>query len=878
MKRILTLLMVVAPLLGIAQKVSPEQAMSIAKEFITQTHPGTGILLKEVHIDSRSVDASDPQDLFYVFNADNNRGFVIIAGDTRAKRILGYSDTGNLDVNNLPPQLEVLFDEYTRQIKSVGANAKTDASWSFPISKMTAEMKGKVLKTANWNQGYPYNALCPEIDGKKCLAGCVATAMAIVMRYNEWPKIGRGEHHYKWDCQSGYTGNVVSQTLAANFESSEYDYDIPYETQDITSATSLAAVGKLMLDAGISVDMSYTPEASGSSEMALCYALKEYFRYSKDCQYITRIHFQKEEWINLISSQIDNGYPIIYSGFNNNGNGHVYVLDGYDESRNYFHFNFGGGGAGNGFYCLDVTDAPVFTYAKDQGMVINIIPDPDPREYSRAYVEAPYLLFGKREYYGMGLNMNVREIKPNEPFDVNINTLFLPSNFSGWYGCAIVDEKNNVKEILWKSEKNTVEYGKYLVPSTSVVGVMSHLKPDELTPTDRLQVVTRYEGEDEWRMVSGTFEAPSSRPICGYNPALTPININTDNNVDIYLTTLHNNDYGFYGNNPIEGSLYHGLGGSSVVYRFVPKELKQDYVLTFDIDGFFNGEWLNRVRTTLFNNDEVIGFFDCQKDAMNITVKYQKGLILDVVSTSAGKLNELISEEDARNVVDLTLSGPLNIYDMWYINDIFQSLQTIDLSKAYFIETEVTEKDNDKYITILSPIQSSEMLPGVSFYELKRLKTVKLPEYLKYIEGKCFFLAYGIKDFELPKNIELIGTPFLYECVGLETIKSFNPIPPKFMAEEGNFWDPISFEKVKLFVPIGSKQRYETAPVWSKFKNIEEFDPLAGIDNIKNGSDNNQPIEIFNLIGIKIDLSKEALPPGIYIFKRGDFSKKVVIN
>lgn len=863
MRYFLSLSLLVLAFIANARQITPDEAQAAAQDFFNNSSVEQSRAPRAIRARSINSTPSEENAPYYIFNASDNKGFVIISGDDRAKKILGYSDKGSFDLTNMPPQVKYILDLYSNQIKSISENETFSNTLTQGIAKTQTE---KIyLQTAEWGQLYPFNSMCPTVDDEYCVTGCVATAMAIVMRYNEWPINGRGEHHYDWWCQSLKTGNTKSQTLEVNFENSLYEYGSMPLTSSFSTDKEINSVAKLMFDAAVSVDMSFTPDASGASISNASHSLREYFKYDMNCQFISRMYFDEEEWSNIIISQLKEQHPIIYTGSADNHIGHAWVVDGYDPDGNYYHCNFGWNGNSNGYYSLDINSS--LRFHNDQGMIINIIPDRGPREYSRAYVEAPYLSHGFDKIDARGLNISTNEIKQNVPFDINVSQLILPSEFSGRYGYAIVDADNNVKELIWSSENESVLYGRVLVPPVAVIGATSKLSPQNLKPTDRLQVVTKYENENIWRIVPGTLEAPSFCPVQGYEPVFTTISIDINDDLILYLSSDHYLNYECRESDRVNSKSYNSLRGIRVDFRIVPKSLNNNKILTFDIDGYFNGEWMNRVRTTVFTKDEVCGFFECTKPEIKLSANYIEKETISIKKNLAGDLSNYINADQAKNISNLTIEGPLNIYDMWYINDNFQSLQSIDISKTYFVETELKPSDILSYYIILSKLQPENCLPETSFYELKRLESVKLPNNINKIGGLCFFLCYGIKDIEIPKDVETIYGSFLFECVSLKNIKSYCFNPPKFTVEDGHFWEP-TFSTATLFVPNGTSSLYKSSPVWSKFANIVEFDP-AGIDEI-NVDTYPTTEDVYDIKGRCIkhnatEIEINALTPGLYI-------------
>jgi hypothetical protein len=289
---------------------------------------------------------------FYVFNASLS-GFVIVSGDDNVLPILGYSDQGLFDPNNLPQNVLKWFEGYKSEIRSIieqniqPTNQIVD-EWQSLISgdNLNSSTKAKAsvnpLMQTKWNQSPYYNALCPS----NSVTGCVATAMAQIMKYWNYPATGSGFHSYNHNTYG---------TLSANFGSTSYQWGSMPNSVNSTNN----AVATLMYQVGVSVDMDYSPQSSGayvisaSSPVTHCseYALKTYFGYKNSLQGIQRVDYNQTQWLNLIKKELDASRPILYAGFGNGG-GHCFVADGYDNS-DYIHFNWGWGGSYDGYFQIN---------------------------------------------------------------------------------------------------------------------------------------------------------------------------------------------------------------------------------------------------------------------------------------------------------------------------------------------------------------------------------------------------------------------------------------------------------------------------------------------------------------------------------------------
>ena len=280
---------------------------------------------------------------FYIFNTPN--GFVIVSADDCATPILGYSNEGRFDVDNIPMPLQGFLQDFVEQIQygienHLEADETRAQQWAMVratgrlTNNRTDEVVGPLLATM-WHQGGPYTMYVPS----GCMAGCTAIAMAQLMKYWEWPEHGFGEHSYTWN----------GQTLSANFGETTYDWANMLDSYDSQATQEQReAVGTLVWHCGVSVDMNYGPDVS----RAWLYpsSLIDYFNYSDEMTRESRLDYSDATWKAKLKDCLDMGRPIHYSGMMSVGN-HAVVCDGYD-GNDMFHFNMGWG-AGGSFVALE---------------------------------------------------------------------------------------------------------------------------------------------------------------------------------------------------------------------------------------------------------------------------------------------------------------------------------------------------------------------------------------------------------------------------------------------------------------------------------------------------------------------------------------------
>ena len=295
----------------------------------------------------------DSSNCFYVYNRGINNGFVIISAEDRAIPVLGYSDSGTFDMSNMPDNLKDWLMVYENEIKLL-AQKTTESRISVKSPANSSENSfatyvTPLLGNIKWNQGAPYNNLCPVINtstGARAVTGCVATGMAQVMKYHQWPAKGSGSNSY-----TSYTNSIA---LSLDFSKTTFDWSNMTDTYSSSSTASQnLAVATLMYNCGVAVNMDYA-ESSGANTKTMASAMKTYFGYDTNLQFYSRNYFDRNEWKNMLKAELNASRPVLYSGYSNDG-GHLFVCDGYD-SNDLFHFNWGWGGSSNGYFQISALD------------------------------------------------------------------------------------------------------------------------------------------------------------------------------------------------------------------------------------------------------------------------------------------------------------------------------------------------------------------------------------------------------------------------------------------------------------------------------------------------------------------------------------------
>jgi len=316
--------------------------------------------------------------VYYVYNYSAG-GFIILSGYDNVYPVLGYSFKGSYSTGKQSPAFKSWMENCKNQIEYVvnnnlPATPEIKQRWADLVSDqkiliLNSPQAVTPLVQTVWDQEPYYNDLCPYDNTQKArtVTGCVATAMAQVMKFWNYPLTGTGFNSYN----SGSYG-----TLSANFGATTYDWAA---MPDSVASPNLA-VATLMYQCGVSVDMDYGVDGSSAATLDVAGALKTYFGYDTNTVAgINRSDYTDSAWTATIKAELLAGRPVQYAGTSSEG-GHSFVCDGMDVN-NYFHFNWGWSGISDGYYELNAlnpgtqgTGGGSEGYNTDQRAIIGVQP------------------------------------------------------------------------------------------------------------------------------------------------------------------------------------------------------------------------------------------------------------------------------------------------------------------------------------------------------------------------------------------------------------------------------------------------------------------------------------------------------------------------
>ena len=383
---------------------------------------------------------------YYVFPNGEGKGFTVVSGDDRLPEVVGYSDKGTYDEENLPSNYVGFMKAYEEMVGLLD-NGDSRASASIAEAKALRSSGyqqptvAPLLGSIQWNQMTPYNNMCPKYNGSdRSVTGCVATAMAQVMMYYQHPKSLLADI-------PAYVSRTNHLSIPQINKGESYDWDnmLPqyasYEPLNYTDAQA-AAVAKLLYHCGVACEMDYGSSSGANVTPAI---LSTYFGYDSDLmQDVNRDVFTLAEWSQIMDKELTAKRPILYSGQSSDG-GHEFVCDGSDGNGLY-HINWGWGGYQDGYFDVTILNpdkggagsgnAPD-GYNQICSMIIGIAPDNGKVDEPLVEV-APVVMIGNG-YTTLGFTKSTRN-KVTDTFRVTTNNLISnqsAKDFTGYFAYGI---------------------------------------------------------------------------------------------------------------------------------------------------------------------------------------------------------------------------------------------------------------------------------------------------------------------------------------------------------------------------------------------------------------------------------------------------------
>ena len=414
-----------------ANPVDIRKAADIARQYLRQPvavpTPGAST------ISTRSV-AEAPA--YHLFVSKEEQRFVIVSGESQMNEVVGYGKLSTGDANALPPQVHALLQQYTETVRQVRSGQQPAASLPKSLKRYVTP-----LVTAQWGQSYPYNSKTPVINGKPTYTGCVATAAAQFLYFYKWPKqrpalyVRKAGDGDEADTSPTYLWEAMKDTR-----------------EQVKDFRSVNAVGRLLVDVGKAIRITFGTQASPSNIEYTLDALQNDFGYTT--RLLHRDRMQADEFREAIMQELSDGYPVMVCG-----GIHAFIYDGYDR-RGFIHANFGWDGQGDGYYDINTITTPIPGPFMGNGQFwenqVALMAHPKNGQYPD--FPTPQRTLGARK--NAAFEISPRTGDANTRFNATISSgSYHRMNgefyrFTGQVGIAVMDQKGNTVKLINSNNRN----------------------------------------------------------------------------------------------------------------------------------------------------------------------------------------------------------------------------------------------------------------------------------------------------------------------------------------------------------------------------------------------------------------------------------------
>lgn len=856
--------LLLATIVIMAEGIDRQSALEKAKKFM----PGKQFVAAETVPSARRAIANKT-DAFYVFNAEDNAGYVIVSGDDRTTEILGYAENGNLDIDHIPDNMKWWLDNYARQIKALGTSL-TPAKSDLGMRRAAAIQP---LIQSKWGQDAPYNYMCPDgnyVDydeagyntNNRCPTGCVATAMAQIMYYWKWPESCPALSEYS-KTKTEYDGTRTELNLkglpATTFKWDKMkDLYTVYDEND----ESAMAVAELMRYCGQAVEMGYSPSGSGASVYE---EMVSVFNYNANLHRLTRNSYTAVQWEGIIYEELAAHRPVLYSG-QNVEDGHQFIVDGYD-GNGLFHINWGWGGYPDNYFVLSIADpdSPGETTGTDQAFDMDQVALVGVKPAEKDEIELPSVYCAIDEHL---VSTYGRNSSADSFVDVvldgycywHTNKWPRPS-FSIEVGWGLYQGDAFIKCLA--SREFPSQYN-----NTRLYNKMTVTFGADLTEgTYHLYQIYRFDGETEWRLCNSygiesltadiTSTSLTLRKPIAEGMAFEVLSMNvpddaeagSDLNIQVNVKNTGRIEYLDIGlwvqkqgesewkNTAVTHTYWVGKGKTEkTTLKYVPEE---------------GGTY--QLKITAGNSDEAlitssVNIASTVKQVVDgvtylCTPKYGRATVIRNDNfnrmTSVNILSSIKVDEVECKVKTI---GDYAFYNWLYLESVTipEGIEEIG-SHAFF---------NCQHVTSLTLPEGLEVIGKDAFYGMSKLTELVLPSSLKIIDDSAlgyltsiktlvipegveklghavFWYMNNLTRLELPGSLKSIGGQVIEGCSKLEHVSSHTDHP--ITVEDYTFClsgQDFPPSPATLYVPIGAKANYEAIPGWTKFAAIVESEDV----------------------------------------------------
>ncbi len=768
----------------IAQPVDIITAKAIAENHLAATSrsslKSTASKVKNFQFTSVKATVENNDTLYYILNDTINNGFVIVSADKRAWPILGYSTEGSFNEKKQPEAFTAWMENRKKEIESIKKNnlqpdgATVDAWQNLSLKSVAIETPAvePLLKT-KWDQGCYYNEMCPS-DTRSVYCGhapvgCVATAMAQIMKYWNYPTTGKSSNSYSL---------TDYESISADFGTTTYQWAQMPESL----SGSNDAIAKLLYHCGVAGFTKYGPTSSSAYLMTESFV--DFFDYSSSARLELRYRHSADEWIDLLKKELNLGHPILYAGLNAIDT-HAFVCDGYQDV-DYFHFNWGWGGANDGYYHMSNSENAANISICEKA-ILQLLPNDVPDGYK-----------------GLTLSANEVDLVRNSG-QVNIlsSVKWTANSDQPWISLNITNGEAGSSLMIFTAQENNTGNNRSATITITAEGFSG--KEIKIKQDNKYNFEVSAGGLKQ--ALGANLESITSMSIKGTIDARDFKTMRTlmHNLVEIDLSGAAIVAY-----TGTEGSSF-DLGSVNYPANAIPEfAFADNHLKLTSIDfpstlteisrrAFYSS--YNLLAVNLPNSLTTIGdeaFFGCH---MFTTVNIPRSVIS--IGNSA-----------------FTTCDRMTSINVDQLNPNYASSSGVLYNKS---QTNLMQCPMNKAGSFKIPATVLSVAPN-AFEGCNKLTSISFPSSLKSIDRASFFSCSMLSSINIPSSVSTIATWAFGACSDLDSIIVNWPIPLDLQSLNSlDIFFDLDKTACTLYVPYGTASLYKLADKWKDFTNIVEM-------------------------------------------------------
>jgi hypothetical protein len=362
----------------VADRVAENWVIHLARNGAAWSHTATRVVYQDVLF-------RDGTPLAYLY-AVEPAGYVMVPLRDELAAVTAYSPTTVLSERTPGGFFDMVGEQLQGKLAVLGSKSQAEClprhpSWETldvpcerfftedPAAKDDAVALVGPLLVSTWQQGWPFNTLCPWGAGGRTYVGCTALAAAQLLYYYGWPLRGEGERSYWWSGDDACGGSAGETIYASFVEPYAWD-DMAPVVNWLSPEETQQAAAELCYEVAVACQTDFSYCGSSASLSSAMSALVTHFRFRSTAREQMRFRFTDAAWFNMIRAEIDAGRPALYSTII-----HTMVVDGWLETvgLQQFHINYGWAGESDDWYTLDAIETSY--NPQTERVIIGLEPD-----------------------------------------------------------------------------------------------------------------------------------------------------------------------------------------------------------------------------------------------------------------------------------------------------------------------------------------------------------------------------------------------------------------------------------------------------------------------------------------------------------------------